>query len=648
MSKKKRPVAIDCANTACQYLYNANGVGDSLGPIEAYRFWKGEGHNKVKVFVYTYRIENPRSPSGVMDNIDDFLSVIPRKDRPLVPSDGDDDSYFIKWAVKNDAILVSNDRLRDHHQRLSGKELERFKAWLPRSRCGFTFIDDEFFPDPNFDFDDATEKAVSNELGETEDPGAEIEVEIESGQKSSKKKKGRKREKIEIPAEELLELDKLTHEEQVLRNSELEEELSELRTNRNALNDKVKETLASRNALNKEVAKQIGEVKELKDKRNRHNLATKKLKEKRRHIDIELKAARKGHRIGNVELKELQAIEENQIAAHNSVLKEVAAAQDLHESMIEISNLVDGLRLEANENHQSMMKHKEEADAIHNEYIEKLARKMVSDRIIREGIQPGPETTQPTDETAADGDSSLAELLENKGQKEMALEFDNVLRGSLEGYKSKSGRREHIVDRIGHEYSVIDNTLRIASSTGWFLGTLAGNKQLIEDAFTHRYGFAINISVKKTKLNPKEEVSEEEMSNLSVKDLRILAREKGLSGYSNMKKEDLIRLIEDDITENEEISGLTIDDARLDISTEELVREKTANIEPSDFFECLFSKINNPKQWTVFTTPYAHMVAEKPEFRLKTIGVNTIDFLRLHSDRVELGQRKGHPWIRRK
>ena len=49
-SNNKHQIAIDCANVACHYVYNLNNLGDGLGPVAAYRYWKEEGH-EVKVFV---------------------------------------------------------------------------------------------------------------------------------------------------------------------------------------------------------------------------------------------------------------------------------------------------------------------------------------------------------------------------------------------------------------------------------------------------------------------------------------------------------------------------------------------------------------------------------------------------------------------
>ena len=672
MSIKMRPVAIDCANVACQYLYNANWVGDSRGPIEAYRYWSEKGR-KVKVFVKQYRVTN-RNEDEIMDNIGEFLSVIPSKDRPVVPSDGDDDSYFIKWSVENDAILITNDLLRDHHHRLSGEELERFEEWLSRSRCGFTFIDDEFFPDPNFGIQDATAAIPSGESIQSGVMETKSSVQ-EKSEINPKHTHVTVRKRIEIESEELLEFEKLSREERSLKNSENEEDLSELKLRRNSLNDEVRVALSRRNSLNDEVKEKIREIKVLKDKRNIHNSEVEKLKAARSSIDSKWKAAKKSLEQGLIQTKEYNEIGEKQNAAHKKVMAEVVASNDCHKAMTEISDMVDVLKLEANEAHELAMRKKEEADEIHNEYMEKLARKFAFERIIRNDSKLDSDTTEPahgkpeSDDSSTsedhgtlfkvvDGESNqeLADLLEHRSKKDLASELDDIFRQALATYEPKSKRRKHIIDRVDHEYHIFGNTLQVTSTTGWFLGTLGANIQTIRDAMMEKYGLDVKINLKKSKTEAKGEEwnavvsrnNEKIISGKSVKDLRMIAKERGLSGYSNLKKTELISLINDSTTKSVEIHDLTIDDVKLDKAAGEAILRKTENIDLEEFFQCLFSHIQKSGEWSALATPYAHMVAEKPEFRLHSMGVKLTDFLRLHRDRVELGQRKGHPWIREK
>ena len=672
MTTKKRPVAIDCANVACGYLYNSNHVGDSRGPVEAYRYWIREGH-PVKVFVKQYRITN-RNQDEIMENIDEFLGNIPTSDRPVVPSDGDDDSYFIKWALENDAILISNDLLRDHSQRLKGEDLSRFEKWLPRSRCGFTFIDDEFFPDPNFGIEEST-----TPIGPSESTQSEV-LEPKSAEESKslenlKKTDLSKKKRIEIDSEELVEFGNMSREEQSLIISDIEEELPLLRIKRNELNNEVQGILSTRDFLNNETKDRIREVKTLKDKRDKHNDAVKKLKVARSPIDVKVKAARKSFKEGLISRSEYHKIRDSQRAAHEKVMREVNAAQDLHNAMTEISKIVEELRIEATENHELAMRKKKDADEFHIKYKEKLARKFAFDQIIRNGLNSGQEATEPVKDTPLQNTSlnpedrlplvkvvdgrnlvELADLVSNENQKDLSSELDGILSHVLSKYQSKTNRRQHMIDRVNHSYYVYGNTLEITSPKGWFLGILAQNKQAILDALKQKYGINASIVFKKSRIEQKEvpssdpppRMTEEALSGCTVKDLQMIAKERGLPGYSNLKKAELISLLKDRTTESMEIHDLTIDDVKLEKTAGEEILRKTENIDIEEFFRCLFSNIKESGEWSVLTTPYALMVAEKPEFRLHSMGVKLIDFLRLHSDRIELGQRKGHPWIREK
>ncbi len=369
MEKEIRPVAIDCANLACAYTFNVNNLGDSLGPISAYKFWKKLGH-EVKVFVLQTKIYNKKNPEKIMENLDLFEREIEQRDRPVIPVGGDDDAYFIKWAVENNAILVTNDRLRDHKDALSGKGLNEFNKWLPNSRCGFTFIDDQFFPDPNFSsFYDVN-------LIESDEPPEEEEKESQAV-------------RIEISPvakKEILESD---YEALSRMTSVLEKELSETQNMRNEANSKVRALMDERNKLNEKVAEKIKVVQKLKKKRNEHNELAKELGKKRKLIDDELKKARKSLRSSNDQapnpnLKIVKELEKKQNDAHQKAMDEVHKSDIKHTEMVNLSEEIDGLRHDANNSHQRAMRIRDMANSFHSEYLEKLVRKIFSDQTLRE------------------------------------------------------------------------------------------------------------------------------------------------------------------------------------------------------------------------------------------------------------------------
>ena len=86
---------------------------------------------------------------------------------------------------------------------------------------------------------------------------------------------------------------------------------------------------------------------------------------------------------------------------------------------------------------------------------------------------------------------------------------------------------------------------------------------------------------------------------------------------------------------------------RLENAKSEAGIVEAKDIDSSAFFECLFSKMENPAEWTIFTIPYSRMLEEKPEFHLKSMGVRPTDYLKLHHDKIEISLRNDHYWIRK-
>jgi len=66
----------------------------------------------------------------------------------LTPPQDYDDSYLIKYAEKKDAVILSNDRYRDWIEKAT--DVEKAKKWRDRHVISFTFILDEFMPNPDF------------------------------------------------------------------------------------------------------------------------------------------------------------------------------------------------------------------------------------------------------------------------------------------------------------------------------------------------------------------------------------------------------------------------------------------------------------------------------------------------------------------
>jgi hypothetical protein len=66
------------------------------------------------------------------------------------PAQDYDDSYALAYARAHGAFLVSNDRYRDQFETCATADDERaLDAWLRTHLISFTFIGDEFMPNPD-------------------------------------------------------------------------------------------------------------------------------------------------------------------------------------------------------------------------------------------------------------------------------------------------------------------------------------------------------------------------------------------------------------------------------------------------------------------------------------------------------------------
>jgi len=161
MISKDKIIVIDCANVACNFIDGRDNLGDGLGVLIAYQYFKNLGF-EVKVFVLARKLFNKKNPMKVMANIDIFEQQIPEKDRIKVPAGSDDDRFFIDYAMKKDAVILTNDLMFSHREGLEGNALYEFNKFREKSRCGYTFIDDEIMIDPDFRFEPKAPKKESS------------------------------------------------------------------------------------------------------------------------------------------------------------------------------------------------------------------------------------------------------------------------------------------------------------------------------------------------------------------------------------------------------------------------------------------------------------------------------------------------------
>tara|TARA_B100001996_G_scaffold381559_1_gene371236 strand:- start:1772 stop:3001 length:1230 start_codon:yes stop_codon:yes gene_type:complete len=151
--KAKPLIVLDGANIACAYK-DTRPPGDATGIVQAFENYDSQGH-KVICFVKQYRIRNERNPKAVMNNIELFNEKIPKDSIATVPGKSDDDSFFIDYCMKNGAVLITNDGLRDHEERFEGDEKDAFLKWRKTNKCGFMFVAGSYLEEPGFNMPDA-------------------------------------------------------------------------------------------------------------------------------------------------------------------------------------------------------------------------------------------------------------------------------------------------------------------------------------------------------------------------------------------------------------------------------------------------------------------------------------------------------------
>jgi hypothetical protein len=67
----------------------------------------------------------------------------------VVPAGDNDDEYIIEYAREHNGFVVSNDFFADHVRSMEIRSIKQsIYHWIADNRCGFTFVGDEFMPNP--------------------------------------------------------------------------------------------------------------------------------------------------------------------------------------------------------------------------------------------------------------------------------------------------------------------------------------------------------------------------------------------------------------------------------------------------------------------------------------------------------------------
>eukprot|EP00479_Gromia_sphaerica_P007864 TRINITY_DN2796_c0_g1_i1.p1 TRINITY_DN2796_c0_g1~~TRINITY_DN2796_c0_g1_i1.p1 ORF type:complete len:306 (-),score=76.38 TRINITY_DN2796_c0_g1_i1:369-1286(-) len=162
---KNMPVVVLDAPNICMRHGN-HRLFSTHGLVSAVTFWKLRGF-KVVAFIPDFYLEydtiagkkrtkalgfsNVRA-SQLPDSVQKLNELKSDKILFSTPSGDYDDSYCIKYAQNHGGIIVSNDRFRDAVKNAPRKNRAEFSKWLRSHVVSFTFVNDEFLPNPDFMF----------------------------------------------------------------------------------------------------------------------------------------------------------------------------------------------------------------------------------------------------------------------------------------------------------------------------------------------------------------------------------------------------------------------------------------------------------------------------------------------------------------
>lgn len=162
--KKRTLIVIDGSNVAHRHGSATSKKFSSAGIQITLDYYLKRGFDAIAFvpeYVTSYKDvgDNRRlQKAGVKGNTaskipDDVQLLRDLSDQGLLittPPQDYDDSYIIQYAMNHGGFIVSNDRYRDHKR----KESSEVRRWLKSHLISFTFISDEFMPNPDFVFPD--------------------------------------------------------------------------------------------------------------------------------------------------------------------------------------------------------------------------------------------------------------------------------------------------------------------------------------------------------------------------------------------------------------------------------------------------------------------------------------------------------------
>jgi len=158
---KKALVVIDGPNVAMKH--GKKSYFSVVGLKIAIEYYISRGYDAI-AFVPEYIATRKAQPSTlggstlrlgdfmtVGDNLPQLMELVEQGRVVLTPAQDYDDSYCIEYAKNHNGFIVTNDRYNDHIEKQpSEREKAVDRKFIRDHSISFTFIRDEFMPNPDF------------------------------------------------------------------------------------------------------------------------------------------------------------------------------------------------------------------------------------------------------------------------------------------------------------------------------------------------------------------------------------------------------------------------------------------------------------------------------------------------------------------
>jgi len=161
IEKTKCLILVDGPNVARKHGKDLEFSTEGLDIV--LKYWNSRGHDAIAFLPEHYVKRKPgQGPTVTLTeympkakNLPLIMSLIEKGKVVLTPPQDYDDSYVIEYGMKHDACIVTNDRYWDHVEKsiaLGKKAKKETLKWIREHLISFTFVRDDFLPNPDFKF----------------------------------------------------------------------------------------------------------------------------------------------------------------------------------------------------------------------------------------------------------------------------------------------------------------------------------------------------------------------------------------------------------------------------------------------------------------------------------------------------------------